>query len=120
MNTTILRFYMPIAAKVKHPQTFWQKIFGASLAGFLVKKAKEDGIKQAVFQKIDAGYLNGERLVFDQIEAVPPSLPVCVELIDEERKLRDFVEKVKNELSDCRAVLFQGAQILAVGKQEGR
>jgi len=118
MNVTILRFYMPLAAKMKHPKSFWQKLFGGSLGHYLVRRAKEEGIKQAIVQRSEAGYLKDEKLVFDQVEAVPPRLPLCVELVDEEVKLRAFISKNKAELTDCRAVLFQGAEVLVVEKQE--
>lgn len=111
---------MPIAAKLKHPKSLWQKFFGASLGHYLVRKAKEEGIKQALVQRVEAGYLEGEKLVFDQVEVVPPKLPLCVELIDNEVKLRDFISRNKTELTDCRAVLFQGAEVLAVEKIQGR
>ena len=120
MSITILRFYMPLAAKLKHPKSFWQKLFGASLGRYLVRKAKEEGIKQALVQRVEAGYLSGEKLVFDQVEAIPPRLPLCVELIDDESKLRDFISKNKSELTDCRAVIFRAAEVIRVENKGGK
>lgn len=120
MNVTILRFYMPLAAKLKHPNSFWQKLFGSSLGHYLVRTAKEAGIKQALVQRAEAGYLSGEKLVFDQVEVIPPRLPLCVELIDEEAKLRDFISKNKSELTDCRAVIFRAAEVIGVENNGGK
>ena len=109
---------MPLAAKMKNPQTFWQKFFGASLAHVLVKKAKEAGVKQAIVQRIEAGYLPGQRLVFDQVEAVPPTLPLCVELIDEEKALMSFVNQNRDQLDGCRVLLLKAAELMKLDANE--
>lgn len=118
MSTTVLRIYMPIAAKIRNPKTFWQKFFGTSLAHFLVKKAKEAGVKQAIVQRVEAGYLPGQRLVFDQVEAVPPSLPLCVELIEEEKDLLSFVNQNRDQLEGYRVILFKAAELMKLGANE--
>ena len=106
---------MPIAAKIKNPQTSWQKFFGTSRGHFLIKKAKEAGVKQAIIQRVEAGYLPGQRLVFDQAEAVPPSLPLCVELIDDENALTSFVNQNREQLDGCRVLLFKTAELMKLG-----
>ena len=118
MKTTVLRIYMLLSARMKNPTTVWQKIFGVSLAHYLVKKAKDAGIKQAIVQRSEAGYLQGENLVFDQVEAVPMNLPLCVELIDEESALRAFVDQNQEQLSGCRVVVFNSAEILRASDRE--
>jgi PII-like signaling protein len=114
MKITILRIYMPVSARAKAPinKTFLQKLFGLPLAGFLLREAKRSGIRQALYQRVEGGYLNAEKLVFDQVEAAPPSLPACVELIDEEAKLRDFVFRMQSEMADCRVIIFQSVELL--------
>lgn len=104
---------MTISSKMKNPVTIWQKIFGTSRAHHLVKKAKESGIKQAVVQRVEAGYLQGQKLVFDQVEAAPQNLPLCVELIDDESTLKSFVAQYKDQMDGCRVILFKSAELLS-------
>jgi PII-like signaling protein len=112
MDLTILRIYMPLAAKVKNSDaSFWRKIFGESLPGYLLKKAREFGIAQGVFQHIRGGYLEGKRLAYEGSEVSPPELPQCVELIDTASKLKSFVEKFSDQLKECNVVLFQGISL---------
>lgn len=113
MDSTILRIYMPISARRRGRLSLWQKLFQSSLASFLLKQAKEFGIEQTIYQRILGGYLKGKKLVFDAVEAVPSDLPQCVELVDNEEKLKSFVVKFKDQLLGCRVVLFQGAQLLS-------
>lgn len=112
MEIKVLRIYMPFAAKAKEDLSFWQKIFNPSLASYLLKRSKEFGIEQAIFQRVMGGYLKGKKIAFEQAEVNSPDLPQCIELIDGEEKLRSFVEKFKNQLTDCRVVLFQSAQLI--------
>ena len=112
---SILRIYMPVSAKRKGPCTFWQRLFSDSLANYLLKQAKVFGIQQSVYQRVMAGYLKGKKLAFDVGEVVPDYLPQIVELIDREENLKSFVNKYKDQLSDCKAVLFQGATLLDLG-----
>jgi len=108
MKTTILRIYMPISARAKGKLSIWQKLFTGTLANFLAKKAKEQGIEQVVLQRIQAGYMNSQKLAFEGSEVSPPNLPLCVEMIDTETKLKKFITDNKEQLSDCRCVLFTG------------
>ena len=112
MDSTILRIYMPIRAKRKGKLTFWQKFSGASLSTYLLNEAKSFGIEQAIFQRSSGGYLNGQKLVFDISEIAPLDLPQVVELVDKEDRLREFVEKFKNQITDCRVVLFKTSEVV--------
>ena len=107
----ILRIYMPMSAQFSGPRTFWQKLFGPSLGGFLVKKAKEFGIEQAILQRIMGGYLKGRKLAFEQGEIIPPDLPQCVELIDHENKLKQFLEAYREQITNCRVILLHAIEI---------
>ena len=115
----ILRIYMPVGAKIAGPRSFWQKIFGPSLAGFLIKKAKEFGVEQAIFQKVIGGYLKKGKIAFDQSEAISPDLPQCVELIDHKDLLNKFFESYKDQFSECTVIMFQANELLANLKQKG-
>lgn len=112
MDSTILRIYMPVKAQRKGKLPFFQKLFFSSLAGYLLKEAKAFGIEQSILQRVFGGYLKDRKLVFDQSEVIPPDLPQCVELIDQEKKLRSFIEKYHDQLEGCRVVLFKTAELL--------
>ncbi|MGE3682645.1 MAG: DUF190 domain-containing protein [Bdellovibrionales bacterium] len=113
MNSTILRIYMPVKARGKGKLSIFQKLFSSSLVGYLLKEAKAFGTEQSIFQRVFGGYLKDRKLVFDQAEIAPPDLPQCVELIDQETKLRSFVEKYRDQLEGCRVVLFKTAELLS-------
>lgn len=111
MQSTILRIYMKASAKVKDAHlSFWQRIFNGLLGSYLLRKAKDFGLQQALLQKLSAGYLNGNRLIFDVSEVAPPDLPLCLEIIDTESNLQKFIQKNKKHLSECRVVIFQAAE----------
>jgi PII-like signaling protein len=112
MSARILRICMPLRAQRKGKLSFWQKVFLSSLPGYLLSEAKAFGVEQAIFQRIFGGYLIGKKLVFEQAEVMPPDLPQCVKLVDEEKKLRDFVEKYRDQIEDCRVVLFKTVELL--------
>lgn len=112
MDATVLRIYMPIKARRKGKLTIWQKISSSSLAGYLLKEAKAFGVEQAVYHRAIGGYLKGKKLVFDLAEVVSPDLPQVVELIDQETRLRAFVDKYRDQLGDCRVMLFKTAELV--------
>lgn len=111
MEKSVLRIYLPISAKVKSERSFWQKIFGPSLGGFLLKKAKESGIEQALFQRVLGGYLNGQKLAFEQAEVNPPYYPQCLELVDSLEKLEEFLKENEAEVSGYRVLIFKAQEL---------
>ena len=111
MKTRILRIYMPNAAKVRGKLSFWRKLLGSDLSWYLVKSAKKDGIEQAIAMRSTLGYLKGKKLVSEGAEVTPDDLPVCVELIDEDNKLRSFITRQKSELDGYRVILFDGIEL---------
>jgi PII-like signaling protein len=113
MDPAVLRIYMPVTAKRKGRLTLWQKMFSSALSGFLLKEAKAFGIEQAIYQRVFGGYLKGQKLVFDLGEYTPPEFPQVVELLDQETKIRAFVEKYRDQLSDCRAVILKTSELIS-------
>jgi PII-like signaling protein len=91
---------------------FWGKFFAPSLGSHLIKSAKKFGIEQAVHQPIIAGYLKGDPISYDISDVPPPKLPSCVEMIDHENRLRDFLKDHEHELKDARIVLVKSENIL--------
>lgn len=113
MENTIMRIYMTVSEKARPESlTFWQRVLNGSLASFLLKKAKEEGIEQAICQRVSAGYLKGKNIAFDLVETIPPDLPQCVELVDSEQNLRNFFERHKEDLRQCRVAIFKTAELM--------
>jgi hypothetical protein len=58
----ILRIYLSIGAKVNHELGFWQRIWNPNLVSFILKKAKELGVEQAISLNVTAGFLKGKQV----------------------------------------------------------
>lgn len=112
MKQKILRIYMKQSEQAKNLVGFWQKIFNPGLAFHLIKGAKAFGIEQAIVQKVSSGYLKGAALAFDMVEVAPLNLPLCLELIDSEERLRKFLNEHTAELENCRVVMIDSVEIL--------
>lgn len=106
-----MRIYFQNRTRVPR-EGFWGRFFSPSLGTHLIKSAKQFGIEQAVYQPIIAGYLKGDPVSYDMSDAPPPKLPSCVEMIDQEEKLRDFLKDHEQELQNARVVLFKSENIL--------
>lgn len=100
-----LRLYFHHSARVR-PSRFWHKVARPSLASHLLKKASEAGIHQVVMHHVKAGYLPGDKLSHDHSDARPHRLPHCIELIDLEHRLREFLAHHGEHLENVRAVFF--------------
>ena len=120
-----LRLYFYYGAKVRG-KTFWQKLMAPSLGSKLAARAKELEISQAILHRVSAGYLKGDPLTFDGTEVPPHKLPQCLELVDEESKLRDFLSANAELLRGVRATLVRcsdpildlwGSELKAPGNQ---
>lgn len=116
MEPAIVRIYMPATAKYTGKRSFWQRIFGAPLASYLLREAKNSGIEQALFLRVQGGFLKGQKIKYESVEAMPPDFPQCVELVDEESKVRGFIDRYREHLGPCRVFLCKGSQLIpAVG-----
>ncbi|WP_155638035.1 DUF190 domain-containing protein [Burkholderia pseudomultivorans] len=102
---TALRLYFHHSAKA-HPTRLWHRISRPSLAHHLLRHAKRAGIEQAVFHRVHAGYLGGDRLHHSHAEHVHHRFPHCIELIDREHKLRDFWHAHGRDLQNVRAIFM--------------
>ncbi|WP_157211402.1 MULTISPECIES: DUF190 domain-containing protein [unclassified Pandoraea] len=100
-----LRLYFHHSARVR-PSRFWHKVARPSLASHLLKKASEAGIHQVVMHHVKAGYLPGDKLSRDHSDIRPHKLPHCIELIDLEHRLREFLAHHGEHLENVRAVFF--------------
>lgn len=103
---TALRLYFPQGARAK-PTAFWHHLTAPALSQRLLTAAKRAGIQQALLHSVHSGYLPGHKMSHHHIESAPAHHPLCIELIDSEEHLREFVHKHADELHHVRAVLFR-------------
>lgn len=111
MEQTILRIYIPLRAKWTGEMKWTQKLLGVPLSHNLLKKAKEFGIDQAIGHHVIGGYLKGKKLIFNMGEVPSHDLPQCIELIDTPDTLKKFCEEYKNQLNECRVIIFTGLHL---------
>lgn len=112
MNIMVLRLYFRPGKKLQK-QGFWKNLFSPNFGSYLVKEAKESGIEQAVYQPMIAGYLKGDPVSIDLSDRPPPTLPQCVELMDQdEAKITKFLNDHRKELTGVRVVLIRSENIV--------
>lgn len=98
----ILRIYVPIGAKASHDLSFWQRIWNPNLASFILKKAKELGVEQALSLNVTAGYLKGKHLSYDLGEVPHKDFPVVLEILDTEQNIKQLLEELTDSLKQCQ------------------
>ncbi|MFC3913220.1 hypothetical protein ACFOSS_07060 [Pseudaeromonas sharmana] len=101
-----VRLYFPHAAHARRSK-FWHRLLPPSLGHFLLKSAHRAGIQQVLHHSVHAGYLPGNKLSVRTPEVSAPHHPSCIELIDIEHKLRDFIQQHAEELKQVRVVLHR-------------
>ncbi|SKC19654.1 DUF190 domain-containing protein [Dyadobacter psychrophilus] len=118
LRQTTLRIYLGTGQGIPG-LTFWQRLWRNNLANFILKKAKESGIRQAIMFPVRAGFLKDTKLVFATTEIVPPRLPVCIEVTGEPQQLASFIglndDLLKNtfmvlENPDTYQIVYQSNQ----------
>ncbi|SDV51261.1 hypothetical protein [Chitinasiproducens palmae] len=105
LHVAALRLYFPVATKAKATR-FWHHLNAPALAHHLLTVAKAANIQQAVLHQVSSGYLPGERLSHLHPELTGMRHPQCLELLDTEQRLREFMLEHADELRKVHAVLF--------------
>lgn len=100
-----LRLYFPTATRARVTR-FWHHLSAPALAHHLLKVAQQARIAQAMLHTVSAGYLPGTRLSHHHPELTGMTHPQCLELVDSEQRLRDFMAQHADELRKVHAVLF--------------
>lgn len=100
-----LRLYFPQSARAK-PTRFWHRLTAPTLSHRLLTAARRSGIHQALLHSVQAGYLPGKKISHHHLEGTSARHPLCIELIDIEERLRNFLHEHAGELHNVRAVLF--------------
>ena len=108
-DLTVLRLYFS-ASEMRTADTWWRRFAPQSLGGFLLEKAKEHGIEQALLHRVIGGYLNNQDLVMDTSEIPSPRLPQCLELVGEEEDLQAYLKHNREHLSKVRTVFLRGEE----------
>lgn len=104
-NVTIVRLYFNYGQSLKG-QSFWKSIWNNSLGDALLKKAKEINIEQANLFTAKAGYLNYGNIQNNISETPPLKTPVCLEIIDNNDKIKQFLECNKESLKEVKIILL--------------
>lgn len=102
-----LRLYFPLATRARATR-FWHRLSAPALAHHLVAVARRANILQAMLHHVSAGYLPGERLSHHHPEISGMRHPQCLELVDTEARLRQFMHDHADELRKVHAVLLLG------------
>ncbi|WP_321817287.1 MULTISPECIES: DUF190 domain-containing protein [unclassified Paraburkholderia] len=100
-----LRLYFPIATRARATR-FWHRLSAPALAHHLIAVAKRSNIMQAMLHHVSAGYMPGERLSHHHPEVNGMRHPQCLELVDTETRLRQFMRDHAEELRKVHAVLL--------------
>jgi PII-like signaling protein len=103
---TALRLYLSHSARAK-PTRFWHHLSAPVLSHHLLAAARRSGIHQAMLHTVQAGYLPGNKLSHRHVEHTAAHHPMCIELIDQEDRLRRFLHDHAGELQHVRAVMFR-------------
>lgn len=102
-----LRLYFPLATRARVTR-LWHRLSAPALAHHLIAVAKRANILQAMLHHISCGYLPGERLSHHHPEISGMRHPQCLELVDTEARLRQFMRDHADELRKVHAVLLLG------------
>lgn len=105
-EVTALRLYLPQGARAK-PTKLWHHLSAPALSHHLLKAAKRADISQALLISVHAGYLAGSKLSHQHPESAPAHHPLCIELVDTEEKLRNFLLSHAHELGHVRSILYK-------------
>lgn len=104
--TVVARIYFEYGASVKD-QSFWKRLWNNSLNESLLKKAKESNIEQANIFIAKSGYLNYNHITYNISELPALKNPACLELIDNENKINQFLKLNKDLLKHTKIILVQ-------------
>ena len=105
-DLSIVRIYFRHGQKVNEA-SFWKRLTSHNLGHFLLKKAKQDNIYQASIFTAKAGYLQGDQISVDISEIPPHKNPVCLELLDTEINLKNFLTNNKDLLLETHVILLK-------------
>jgi len=69
--------------------------------GDYINKLLEEGIRGAVVLQGIAGFGKGREFHSEEIEVLSYELPIVIEVVEDRKKLLNFLEKNKETFKDC-------------------
>ena len=104
---TVLRLYFA-ASEVYRANSWWKRLAPEPLGSYLLRRAKERGIEQALLHRVIGGFLKNQNLVLDNGEVPPAKLPQCLELVGQEELLQAFLVDNGDQLQSVRPIFLRG------------
>lgn len=117
VSLSVLRLYFPVSRRAE-VRRFWHHLSAPELSRHLLNVARQAGIMQVIMHPVTAGYLPGARMSHHHPETVGMRHPVCIELLDTEEHLREFMSEHTLELSKVHMVLFN-CEVTLAGSKDG-
>jgi len=74
-----------------------EKFGGGPFYKYLLERAKESGLEGATVFRAIAGYGKTKELRKQKLFQLKSSLPVVIEIIDEEEKIKEFLGEIKGK-----------------------
>ncbi len=105
----VLRLYFA-ASEVHRANSWWKRLAPEPLGPYLLRRAKEAGVEQALLHRVIGGFLKDQNLVMDGGEIPPAKLPQCLELVGPEETLQSFLGLNKDQLHGVRSVFLRGEE----------
>ncbi|WP_294332946.1 DUF190 domain-containing protein [Chryseobacterium sp. sg2396] len=104
-NLAIVKIYFRYGQSVTG-QNFWRRIWNNNLGDYLLKKARQSSINQANIFTAKSGYLNNGRIQYNISEIPSSENTVCLELIDDYNKLKNFLNENAEFLRATHLILI--------------
>lgn len=104
LHLSTVRIYLHHGQRVP-AATIWEKLLGKNLAHAILSEAKKAALTQAIQYPVQAGFLRDSALIHAQSEAVPLKMPVCVELVDQPKRLHAFLHQHRTLLTGVHIIL---------------
>ena len=108
-HLSVLRLYFS-ASEMRRADSWWKKLTPQSLGSYLLQRAKEHGVEQALLHRVIGGYLKNQDLIMDTSDMPPARLPQCLELVGEEEDLQAFLKHNRDHLKTVRTVFLRGEE----------
>ena len=87
-----------------------------SLFEAVVSKARDDGLAGATVLRGPMGFGHSQRIQNASIINLSANLPLVIEIVDEEEKLRAFVASLDSSMNSVGLVTIEKVEVLHYGK----
>lgn len=102
-----LEIYIAPAHKIKHnKKSLFRKLFPKSTYMHLIEEARKDGIINASAHSTHTSFTTDGKIISFNVESDNSKLAMCVELVDERKKLETFFLKHRESLRE-KVVIYK-------------